>query len=131
MKAQAKAVNRIIRELAVRYNKDSRVIQAICDHPIIFVKGMMNELSERPIRIKYFGVFSFKSTADKARVLAYKSNIIKNTGFELLAPFIKSGFGVELTDEAELNEYIDSLASSLDKKAIDRLYKFSCDCKFS
>ena len=58
--------DKIIKELSLRKFKDPRVIQAIVYHPILFAKKIMADPDdERPVRIRYFGVFTQKYIKNK------------------------------------------------------------------
>lgn len=48
----------VIKELALKYNKDKRVIKVICEHPLLFAKHMIEDPNNiRAIMIRYFGKF--------------------------------------------------------------------------
>jgi hypothetical protein len=48
----------VIKELALKYNKDIRVTKAICEHPLLFVKHMIESPDNiRAIMIRYLGKF--------------------------------------------------------------------------
>jgi hypothetical protein len=53
---------RIIKELAIKYGKDVRVINTITRHPFKFLYELMQSQDERAFRIKYFGIFAMKKT---------------------------------------------------------------------
>lgn len=56
----------IIRDLAVKYKKDPRIIEAIVYSPLKFTKKVFEDpIDDRPIRIKYFGVFVQKPVFNK------------------------------------------------------------------
>lgn len=56
----------IIRELALKYDKDPRVIKLICYHPLLFAKHVIEDPEdERPIMIRYFGKFVLKYNKSK------------------------------------------------------------------
>jgi hypothetical protein len=56
----------IIRDLAAKYKKDPRIIEAIVYSPLKFAKKVFeNPVDDRPIRIKYFGVFVQKPIFNK------------------------------------------------------------------
>ena len=53
--------DRFIRELAKKYNKDPRVIREIVYSPLKFATRVISDPADvRPIRIRYFGVFTLK-----------------------------------------------------------------------
>ena len=56
----------IIRDLAAKYKKDPRIIEAIVYSPLKFTKRVFEDpRDDRPIRIKYFGVFVQKPIFNK------------------------------------------------------------------
>lgn len=56
----------IIRDLAAKYKKDPRIIEAIVYSPLKFAKKVFEDpKDDRPIRIKYFGVFVQKPVFNK------------------------------------------------------------------
>ena len=58
--------DKIIRELAVKYKKNPRVIESIVYSPLKFSKNVINDDTDsRPIRIRYLGVFTQKHIMNK------------------------------------------------------------------
>jgi hypothetical protein len=56
----------IIKNLALKYKKDPRIIEAIVYSPLKFAKKVFEDpKDDRPIRIKYFGVFVQKPIFNK------------------------------------------------------------------
>ena len=52
---------RIIKEIAKKYNLDTRLVKTVVYHPIKFAKTKMeNPTNNRPIRIRHFGLFTQK-----------------------------------------------------------------------
>ena len=55
-----------IRDLAAQYKKDPRIIEAIVYSPLKFAKQVFEDpKNDRPVRIKYFGVFVQKFIFNK------------------------------------------------------------------
>ena len=51
----------VIKQLALKYNMDVRVIKLICNHPLLFTKHIMEDPEDiRAVMIRYFGKFIFK-----------------------------------------------------------------------
>jgi len=90
-------MDEVIKELALKYDRDPRVIKLICYHPLLFAKHIMEDPDdERAIMIRYFGKFTLKygktsddkkSNVDKylrkkaialERKLLKKQNVINN-----------------------------------------------------
>jgi len=58
--------DRIIKELANKYNLDERVIRSITSSPFLFSKKVMGSLEdERPVRIPYMGCFVIRRHKNK------------------------------------------------------------------
>ena len=56
----------IIDILFKKYDKDRRVVEAIATHPLYFFKQIAQDLNnERPVRIRYFGLFAVKKKGYK------------------------------------------------------------------
>jgi hypothetical protein len=56
----------LIRDLAARYKKDPRIIEAIVYSPIKFARRVFEDnKDDRSVRIKYFGVFTQKPVFNK------------------------------------------------------------------
>ena len=56
----------LIRDLAAKYKKDPRIIEAIVYSPIKFTKRVMEDhADDRAVRIKYFGLFVQKPIFNK------------------------------------------------------------------
>jgi hypothetical protein len=67
----------IVRELAVKYKLDKRVISTVVRSPFLFVKDRMETLNDvRSIRIPYLGLFMFnltKTQEDKQEMLLHQA----------------------------------------------------------
>jgi hypothetical protein len=56
----------LIRDLAAKYKKDPRIIESIIYSPLKFAKKVINDDTDnRPIRIRYLGVFTQKHIKNK------------------------------------------------------------------
>lgn len=56
----------LIRDLAAKYKKDPRIIEAIVYSPLKFTKRVIeNNNDNRAVRIRYFGVFTQKPVFNK------------------------------------------------------------------
>ena len=59
----------IIRRISLNRFVNERVVKYVTSHPILFARQRMADpLDDRPIRIKYFGVFQQKKTANKENI---------------------------------------------------------------
>ena len=67
--------DRIIKELAKKYELDYRHVKNIVYYPFKFAKAKMEDpLNDRPIRIKYFGVFTQKHILNKDFLFKTRAN---------------------------------------------------------
>lgn len=68
--------NKILKELAKKYNKDVRVINTVTRHPFKFLYDVMEDpYDNTPVRIMYLGVFTQKMIKNKINVYHnYKEN---------------------------------------------------------
>ncbi len=68
--------NKILKELAKKYNKDVRVINTVTRHPFKFLYDVMEDpYNNTPVRIIYLGVFTQKYSKNKINVYyGYKDN---------------------------------------------------------
>ncbi|MFW5890660.1 MAG: hypothetical protein ACOCUI_00400 [bacterium] len=65
------------KKLAKKYNKDQRVIKSICEYPFKFAKERMSDpTDDRPIRIRYFGVFTQKHLKNKKVIMKYRYDVL-------------------------------------------------------
>jgi hypothetical protein len=56
----------VIKQLALKYNIDWRVVKLICYHPLLFAKHVMEDPDDdRAIMIRYFGKFVLKYNKTK------------------------------------------------------------------
>lgn len=71
-------IQRIVKTLAEKYNKDSRVVNVIVRHPFKFLWDVMRDpLDFRPVRFMYLGVFAQKSKRNKLTYI--HSNLCKQS----------------------------------------------------
>ena len=67
------ATKKIIARIALRFKRDKRVISAVALHPLLFFKHKQESYDdERPVRIKYLGVFVQKNKYNKLNAFKYK-----------------------------------------------------------
>ena len=89
-------MDEVIKELALKYDKDPRVIKLICYHPLLFSKHVIEDPEdERAIMIRYFGKFilkynknseSKKTNVDKylhRKSIALEKKLLKNKNVNL------------------------------------------------
>lgn len=57
---------RVRKELAKKYNRDVKVIEAVTKHPFKFLQEVMEHKTDnRPVRISYLGAFDQKTRMNK------------------------------------------------------------------
>lgn len=100
----------IIRDLAAKYKKDPRIIEAIVYSPLKFAKKVFEDpRDDRPVRIKYFGVFVQKPVFNKdTRMKKLLEDIRKDIPTTLVVmvsilqfPIINSESAKKIIDTAE------------------------------
>lgn len=110
----------LIHTIGLLSMKEDRVIKKIVYHPLEFAKlRMIDDNDERPIRIRYFGVFVLKSKRSKERTRKF-SFIYKN--YEMFKDVV-AAYGYEVDT---LDKYHDVLKQNFTKKKIryvDEIYE--------
>ena len=110
----------LIHTIGLLTMKEDRVVNRIVYHPLEFAKAkMMKDDDERPIRIRYFGVFVLKSKRSKERTRKF-SYIYKN--YEMFKDII-AAYGYDVGD---VETYHDVLKQHFTKKKIrfvDEIYE--------
>jgi len=67
----------IIEEMQKVFTLDKRILREICYYPCKFAKRKMEDLNEnRPIRIRYFCVFTQKNTYNKDKYIMLRSKTL-------------------------------------------------------
>ena len=115
-----KEQDRIIKHISLIKHKDVRVVQNIVYHPLLFAKKKMADPDEfRPIRIRYFGVFTQKWMRNKEmfKRLSYIITAIKNHP-ELIQLFEDPVF----TNERDARLYVNRLFDENNKEGIREVY---------
>jgi len=112
----------LIIELAKKYNRDPRVIKEIAFSPIKFANRVISDPNDiRPIRVRYFGVFTLKHkegkmTLFKGRVETLKKHIPEVT-------FIMEMLGYIIKDENSVNRILDEALESGDHEKIETIWE--------
>lgn len=110
----------LIHTIGLLSMKEDRVIKKIVYHPLEFAKvKMIDDNDERPIRIRYFGVFTLKSKRSKERTRKF-SYIYKN--YEIFRDIIAT-YGYDVGD---IEKYHEVLKTNFTKKKIrfvDEIYE--------
>lgn len=117
-----KVQDKILKNISLLKFKDIRIIQKIAYHPLFFTKEkMMNSDDERPIRIRYFGVFMQKYLCNKSMLkkLKYIYNKLRNDpkALEILQQFDST-----LTTSEVAQKKVNSIFKSNNKDEIEEIY---------
>ena len=75
--------DKVVKELAKKYNKDKRIIDQIVKSPFKFTNRVIRDISDdRPVRLRYFGVFTQKNYYynKKYRVNNMVEKLLENIG---------------------------------------------------
>jgi hypothetical protein len=113
----------IINSLALRYKVDKRVARFAAFHPLLFFKRVAESGDDRPVRIKYFGVFAPKV----ARVS--KENAMKYIAKQLLKNIVDvyDALVIDWYEEYDsldkLREAIEDALEEKNKPFLDKLWK--------
>lgn len=116
----------IIRRISLNRFISERVVKYVATHPFLFTKQRMADPEDdRPIRIRYFGVFQQKKTHNKASIKRRREvvNLIKENEEHYLELF-KDKFStrneiiahidtiIKYTDREEFNEFCDFVVNN-------------------
>jgi len=103
----------IIRDLAAKYKRDPRIIESIVYSPLKFAKRVFEDPNDnRPVRLKYFGVFVQKPIFNKkTRMERLLSDLRKDMlttlvvmGSVLEFPITSSQAAEKIIEDAEKSE---------------------------
>jgi len=112
--------DKLIKHISLIKFKDPRVIQAIVYHPMLFAKHKMADPDDiRPIRIRYFGVFTGKYMRNKEmfKKLSYIIAALKANP-KLIELFVDPTFDNDL----DARMYVNNLFDSNDKASMEAIY---------
>ena len=112
----------IIKKLAEKYNKDFRIIQEIVGSPFKFVNRVIRDpYDERPVRIRYFGVFVQKTSYNKENKLRdMVKTLLNNIGDVLVVMASTLGYDIDKTKSAK--RIIDDAVKDKDFEKIRDIY---------
>jgi hypothetical protein len=106
----------IIKNISKSTGIDIRVVTQVVHHPFKYVRDKISGNEERPIRIRYFGVFSQKYLLNKHSSVKRKVDIILQKDLKELAEHFN------LPVEEAIN-HLNKLFEDKKYKEIDVLYK--------
>ena len=103
--------NKVVDELAIKYNKDPRVIEYITHYPFSFLKQVVvDEDTYRAVRLKHLGVFFMRHPDLKNIVYTKRVDRLKRNVAELVEAnlFGDEMFALEVINnmsKAEINKF--------------------------
>lgn len=112
----------LIRDLAAKYKKDVRIVEAIAYSPLKFAKTIINdEYDERPMRIRYLGVFTQKKKLNKTnRMIRIIEDIEKDMATTSIVMATLLDFPIKNTEAAK--KIIDSAKEDKDYEKIKMIW---------
>ena len=113
--------DRLIKDLAKKYNKDPRVIKEIVWSPIKFANRVISDPTDsRPIRIRYFGVFALKHKDAKFNL--YKDRVKRLKKDMIGTMLILDTMGFLIKDYTSVNRILDDALDSGDFEKIETIW---------
>jgi hypothetical protein len=106
----------IIKNISKSTGIDIRVVTQVVHHPFKFVRDKVSGNEERPIRIRYFGVFSQKLLLNKQSSTKRKVERILRWSTDNLAIYLN------LSEEEAIN-HLNKLLEDKKYRDIDLIYK--------
>lgn len=113
----------IIEEMQNKFGIDRRVLREICYHPIRFAKRKMENMSDsRPVRIRYFGVFTQKNKYNKEKYMeeAYVK-LINN--IETVTIAMVTMLGYELPTYESTRNVLEQAMKTKDYEKLNDIYE--------
>ena len=103
--------NNVVDQLAIKYNKDPRVIEYIAHYPFSFLKKVfVDEDNNRPVRLRHLGLFFLRHRDLKNIVYTKRVDRLKRNITELVDAnlFGDEAFGLDIINamsKAEINRF--------------------------
>jgi len=114
--------DRLIRELAKKYNKDPRVIKEVVYSPFKFASRTISDpVDVRPIRIRYFGVFTLKHKDAKDNLFKDRVKRLKNAMSKTI--IIMASLGYFIIDDNSVNRILDEALEVRDYGKIQTIWE--------
>jgi hypothetical protein len=105
-------------EISLYFDTDKRVVNAIVNHPLKFLRDKVSGDDIRPVRIRYFGVFCQKgSKFNKVRAASYRVRSLLNTYSTDCVEYL------HLNSKDEVVKYLEDMFMSSRYNDIDEFYK--------
>lgn len=106
--------DKIIRRLAKEYNKDIRIIEQIVNSPLKFTNRVIQDpLDDRPVRIRYFGVFVQKESYNKKKMTEDRIRILTDN-IDDVTIVMASILGFTITSHKGAQRIIDEIKETKD-----------------
>lgn len=106
--------DKIIRRLAKEYNKDIRIIEQIVNSPLKFTNRVIQDPSDdRPVRIRYFGVFVQKESYNKKKMTEDRIRILTDN-IDDVTIVMASILGFTITSHKGAQRIIDEIKETKD-----------------
>ena len=114
--------DRVILNLAKKYNKDPRVIKEVVYSPIKFANRIVSDpVDIRPIRVRYFGVFTLKHL--EAKVNLFKDRVKRLKGDIVRTMIVLDRMGYFIKDNTSMERILDEALESRDFEKIQDIWE--------
>ena len=114
--------DRLIKDIAKKYNKDPRVIKEIVFSPIKFTNRVVSDPFDlRPVRVRYFGVFTLKHKDAKMNMFINRVGILKKRLPEVAV--IMDLLGYHIVNEGSVIRILDEALESSDYDKIQDIWE--------
>lgn len=102
---------------------DPRVVRAIVYHPFLFAKRRMeDDNDDRPIRIKYFGVFVQKYIKTKNFLMGKRYKILIDNLSEVFEAVCSTGKYFEIENETDLASLLSEMKEQENNEGVAKVY---------
>jgi len=114
--------DRLIRKLAKQFKKDPRVIREIVYSPLKFASRKISDpLDMRPIRVRYFGVFTLKHKNAKDNLFRDRVKRLKSKIGKTL--ILMASMGYLIKDEKSVYRILDEALENKDYDKIQTIWE--------
>lgn len=114
--------DRLIRKLAKKYNKDPRIIREVVYSPLKFTSRIVSDpVDMRPVRIRYFGVFTLKHKSAKDNLFKDRVKRLKSSMSKTL--IIMASMGYLIKDDTSVNRILDEALEIKDYEKIQTIWE--------
>jgi hypothetical protein len=114
--------DRLIRKLAKKYDKDPRIIKELVYSPLKFTSRIVSDpVDMRPVRIRYFGVFTLKHKDAKDNLFKNRVKRLKSSMSKTLV--IMSSMGYLIKNDSSVNRILDEALDVRDYEKIQIIWE--------